>query len=217
VIDINSNPNNPIIGSRSFGNSPEMVISFGKKALEGYHDAHIITSLKHFPGHGDVSIDSHQDLPILYKSKKQLEQMELRPFKALSPFADTIMTAHIMIPSIDPFNCATLSPAILSILRNEMHYNGVIISDSLVMEGLLKNCPSIEHAALKALNAGCDLLILGGKQLIGTSEGFELSVEDVARIHHFLVQALQEGTLPEQRVNDALQRILSLKKRKLKF
>ncbi len=80
VVDINSNPKNPVIGSRSFGNTAEIVTTFGEMALQGYHKAGIITTLKHYPGHGDVEIDSHEDLPVVYKSKKQLEKLELVPF-----------------------------------------------------------------------------------------------------------------------------------------
>ncbi len=213
VVDINSNPQNPVIGSRSFGETPFIVISFAKRALLGYHKAGIITSLKHFPGHGDVGKDSHHELPILKKSKEELLKTELRPFKELASQADTIMTAHLLVPALDEKNCTTLSKSSLDILRNEMHFQGVIISDSLVMEALLQNSLSIEEAAIDAINAGCDLLILGGKQLIGTHADLELKVSDVQKIHQALLQAVQSGRLSEERLNDALNRVLQLKTR----
>lgn len=211
VVDVNSNPRNPVIGIRSFGDNPTTVISFATKSLLGYHRAGIITSLKHFPGHGDVAVDSHQDLPIILKSRKQLDAMELLPFSELVPHADTIMTAHVVVPSIDPVNCVTLSKDALDILRNEIGFQGVIISDSLVMEGLLKNCVSIDEGCIQALNAGCDILMLGGKQLVGAHENLELTVADVKRIHQTLVEAVKNGRVSEQCLDSAVQRILNLK------
>lgn len=211
VVDVNSNPRNPVIGIRSFGDNPEEVAAFGRLALEGYHKANIITSLKHFPGHGDVEIDSHKDLPVIEKSKEQLQQIELLPFSRLAAHADTIMTAHVLVPSIDPHHCATLSKPLLDIVRKEMHFEGVIISDSLVMAGLLKNCPSINEAALQAFNAGCDIILLGGRQLAGNDICLELTVADIQQIHRFLVNAVKKGRITETRLNAAVQRILALK------
>ena len=211
VVDVNCNPRNPVIGIRSFGSTTDIVIPFAEKAVHGYHRAEIITSLKHFPGHGDVEVDSHQDLPLIKKSKQQLQNVELLPFKELSSLADTVMTAHVVVPSIDPVNCATLSKNVLDILRDEICFEGVIISDSLVMEGLLKNCSSIDEAAIKALNAGCDILMLGGKQLVGAHANLELTVADVKRIHQSLVEAVKTGGISEKRLDEAVQRILNLK------
>lgn len=212
VVDIHMNPLNPVIGDRSFGNTATLVTAFAHNALIGYQKAHILTCLKHFPGHGDTQVDSHCDLPSLYKSKEQLLQAELLPFMALAPHTDTVMTAHLMIPSLDPVNCATLSQPILDILRKEIGFEGVIITDSLVMEGLLKNCRNIEEAALQALNAGCDLLTLGGKQLIGANAHLELSVKEIKQIHQSLVHAIDAGTLSQHRLDEAVNRILKLKK-----
>ncbi len=211
VVDINSNPQNPVIGSRSFGDSIEIVVPFARHAIQGYHKAGVITSLKHFPGHGDVEIDSHEDLPILLKSKEQLEKLELVPFFALAKEADTVMTAHIVVPSIDPLYSATLSKKVLDILRKE--FNGVIVTDSLVMEGVLKNCSSVEDAAILAINAGCDLLCFGGKQLI--DESLELTVKDLERIHKSLVDAVKSGQISQERLNASVQRILDLKSKYL--
>lgn len=213
VVDINNNPCNPVIGLRSFGDSSEIVTRFGKSCLLGYHRAGIITSLKHFPGHGDVDMDSHTDLPIINKTKEQLTSVEFAPFASLMAYADTIMTAHIMLPNIDPVNCATLSKNILDILSLEMSFKGVIISDSLVMEGLLKNSQSYEDAAIRAINAGCDMLILGGKQLIGAHTQLEMQVDDIIKIHQSLVTAVKNGVISSKRLDEAVQKILHLKEK----
>lgn len=211
VVDVNSNPRNPIIGIRAFGDSVGVVIPFAQRALQGYHEAGIIVSLKHFPGHGDVEVDSHFDLPIIKKSKQSLQEVELLPFSKLAAQSDTVMTAHILVPALDPNNCATLSKDILDILRKEMAFEGVIISDSLVMGGLLKNCGSVDEAAIRAFNAGCDVILLGGKQIMESQKDLELTVTDVERIHQSMVDAVKKGCISESRLNEAVHRILSLK------
>lgn len=209
VVDVNSNPNNPVIGIRSFGNTPEKVVAFGAKALKGYSKAGVLTSLKHYPGYGDVAVDPHEALPILKKSLSELEKEELVPFAKLNSRADTIMTAHILIPELDPERCATVSAKCLGYLRDTLHFKGVIIADSLVMEGVLND--RIENVAIEAFNAGCDILLLGGKLLGGL--GHELTLEDVKNVHAALVQAVKEGKISEKRLDNAVKRILTLKKK----
>lgn len=213
VVDVNSNPKNPVIGNRSFGKTAETVILFAKEALLGYKNKGMITSLKHFPGHGDVEVDSHKDLPILNKTKEELELLELLPFRTLAKDADTVMTAHLLVPTIDHENPATLSKKVLDILRTDIGFKGVIISDSLVMEGVLKRASSIEEVAIKALNAGCDILLLGGKQMNQGETSLELSVKDVAKVHEALIVAVKSGKVSEARVNEAVLRILQLKEK----
>ncbi len=213
VVDVNSNPRNPVIGIRSFGNTTETVVEFGRRALQGYHSAGVITCLKHFPGHGDVASDSHEALPVIRKTKEELEEVEFVPFRTLAPQADTIMTAHLLIPALDPDHCSTVSKKTLSHLR-EMGFEGVIISDSLVMEGVLKLCGSVDEAAIQALNAGCDILILGGKALVGTNST-ELTLKDIQRVHKSLVDAVKIGRIAEERLNDAVTRVLKLKEKYL--
>lgn len=213
VVDVNSNPRNSVIGARSFGKQPELVSALGKGALKGYKDAQIIATLKHFPGHGDTAIDSHEELPIIHKSKKELEQVELLPFAQLAPFADAIMTAHILVPALDGENCSTISEKTLNYLRNTIGFQGVIVSDSLVMEGVLNKCHTVDEAAILALKAGCDVLILGGKLIVGEHAGLELTIRDIQRIHGSIVKAVKSGRISEAMVNQAVQRILDLKKR----
>lgn len=215
VVDVNSNPQNPVIGARSFGDKPEIVLAFGEKALSGYRQAQIIATLKHFPGYGDVTVDPHKDLPIIHKSMEELEELELLPFAKLASSADAIMTAHILVPALDPENCSTLSEKTLHYLRETIGFEGVIVSDSLVMDGVTKKCHTVDEAAIQALIAGCDLLILGGKLLSGEHAGFELRVADVQRVHHSIIEAVKTGRISEARVNEATQRILNLKRRYL--
>lgn len=213
VIDINTNPRNPIIGLRAYGETPDIVLKFGRQALEGFKQAGIISCLKHFPGHGHVDVDSHEALPILNKSKKELEESDLIPFAQLAAQADTIMTAHILVPAIDSRHCSTLSKKTIDILRNDFSFNGVVITDSLVMDGLLENCLSVEEAAIQALNAGCDILLLGGKHLVGSHKHLELDVNHMQMIHKTIVEAVQSGRVTHQRLDQAVERILTLKQR----
>jgi len=214
VVDVNSNPRNPVIGIRSFGDSAAMVIAFGKKALEGYREAGTIACLKHFPGHGHVEVDSHLALPIVHKSKEELMRVELKPFAKLASQADMIMTAHLLMPALDPDNCSTLSKKTVDFLRKDLGFQGVIITDSLAMEGVLKKCGSVDEAAVQALNAGCDILMLGGRQLIGDSK-FELTVSDIRRIHQRLVDAVKSGQISEERLDQAVEKVLELKNKYL--
>lgn len=214
VVDVNNYSATPVIGIRSFGHSVNKVISFAKYTMLGFGRAGIMTSLKHFPGHGDVTADSHEDLPVLNKTKDQMEVLELLPFAELADQAEIIMTAHLMVPAFDANNCTTLSKDTLDYLRKDLGFEGVIMTDSLVMEGLLKNCESIDDAAIRAINAGCDILLLGGKQMVGSDpSNLELTPSDIQRIHNSLVQAVHEGIISQQRLDEAVQRILELKKR----
>ncbi len=214
VVDVKVEPRNPCISIRAFSADPEEVAAFGREALIGYQEAHVIPTLKHFPGHGDVTLDSHLELPIVNKPLRTLEQTELLPFKRLAPLSDMIMTAHLMVPALDPDHCSTVSKNTLDYLRNELHFKGVIITDSLVMQGVLKECGSIEEAAIQSLNAGVDLLLFGGRLLSGDSL-YELKASDIERIHHTIVQAIRQGRIAESRIDEALSRVLSLKEKYL--
>ena len=210
VVDINSNLRNPVIGLRAYDSTPEKVTQLAYGALRGFQRAHIIPTLKHFPGHGDVEVDSHYDLPIVSKSLAELLQVELYPYKQLLSQVEMVMTAHISLPLLDAQECATFSQPILSnLLRKELGFSGLIISDSLVMRGLLKSGITPKEAALKALEGGCDLLLLGGRELVGRHG--ELGLSDVREIHRFLVQAAESGKITEERIDYSVQKILHLK------
>ncbi len=214
VVDVNVHPRNPTIGLRSFGKTAEEVIVFANEMIEGFHEAGICMTLKHFPGHGDVQVDSHDTLPLVSKTRQELDQVELLPFAKLSAKADAVMTAHILVPALDASNCATFSSAIIGQLRQEIGFSGLVISDSLIMKGALAEGISVEEAAIKALNSGCDLLILGGK-LFHSCEQCELGFADVQRVHAAIVQAVKQGRLSEARIDEAVERSLCKKKQYL--
>lgn len=212
VVDINSNSENPIIGIRSFGSDPKSVALYGKYALKGYKRSGVISVLKHFPGHGDTTADSHEKLPVIKHDKAHLLQVELYPFATLASKADVIMTAHLFVPELDAENPATFSKKIISgLLRNELKFNGLIMTDSLVMQGIMDCCPTIEEAAIRSLEAGHDLILLGGKQLAEHQKGFELTVEDILKIHKAIVDAVRSGRIPQEQIDRSVQRILKLK------
>lgn len=213
VVDIYTQPANPIIGIRAFSSSPSEVARWGSCALRGYKRAGLIAALKHFPGHGDVKVDSHEALPIVNKKREVLEQVELYPFRSLAPQADVIMTAHLLVPALDT-QCVTFSRKVVhDLLRKDFNFQGVIMTDSLAMEGILSQCSSLEEAVLKSLEAGHDLVLLGGKQLLASQNGLEFGVDDVRRVHRFLVNAVRQGHLSEDRLNESVARILALKQK----
>ena len=213
VVDVYNNLNHPIIGIRSFSSDPKCVSRWGKLFLEGYRQVGILSALKHFPGHGDAQTDSHDDLPIIHKTRAELESTELLPFKTLCPQADLIMSAHLIVPALDPIHCATFSRSIIhDLLRTQWQFKGVIMTDSLVMEGALNQCSSIEEAVLKSLQAGHDLILLGGKQLNSTQNGKEMRLEDIKKIQTFLIQAIKKGMITEKDIDEKVHRILELKR-----
>ena len=163
VVDINNDPDNPVIGFRSFGEDKEKVIRFGLAYMKGIQDVGIMACAKHFPGHGDVHVDSHLDLPVINKSIEQLDSLELKPFRALfDAGVGGVMIAHLYIPSIDSTaNMATsLSKKnVTELLRRDLGYNGLTFTDALEMKGVSKFWPAGE-AAVQALIAGNDMLCL---------------------------------------------------------
>lgn len=212
VVDVNNNLNNPVIGIRSFGGDPKEVTHFAKQTLNGYRKVGMISVIKHFPGHGDTEVDSHEKIPVLKHSRKYLDEIELFPFNQLNNCADVMMTAHLNVPALDDENPITFSrKAIEGVLRKEWKYEGLIMTDSLVMQGIVEACPSIEEAAIRSIEAGHDIVLLGGKQLIDSQKGYELSSNDVLRIHQAIVSAVQSGRLSEERINASVKRILRLK------
>ncbi|MCE5316216.1 MAG: hypothetical protein LLG04_02480 [Parachlamydia sp.] len=212
VVDISLHPESSFMTKRTYGDDPATVTAFAEQALKGYQEAGIVAVLKHFPGCGDVFVDPHYNLPILTKSREELEKAEWIPFRKLAPLAKGIMTTHLMVPALDCQNCATLSHAITTgILREDWKYEGLILSDSLVMQGLLQQCPSIEEAAIRAIEAGCDLLILGGRQLMLQQNESELEADVILRIHQAIADAVRSGRLPLDRLDASVKRNLLLK------
>lgn len=215
VVDVNCNPDNPIIGERSFGDDPYLVTEFGRKSAQGFLDGGVLPCLKHFPGHGAVDVDSHTGLPIVEKSREEIEAVELYPFRELIQDAPAVMTAHILYPALDKKRCATLSSKIVrGLLRKTLGFEGVIITDSLTMEGVLQGERTLEEAALQAFEAGNDILLIGGRQL--NEEGARLPghlhVDQVVRVCQGFVHAVRSGRIPEERLDASVKRILSLKR-----
>lgn len=211
VVDVNNNSANPIIGIRSFGDEEDVVTAFGKEALEGYKEAGVIPCLKHFPGHGDVSVDSHSALPVVNKSYATLEEVELYPFKRLIKHAPVIMTAHLLFPQIDPNHCATLSSVFLqNILRESLDFQGVVITDSLMMQGVLKGHASLDEVVIKAFQAGNDIILIGGRDLQNQVDG-ETNINEIISAYWSLLNAVRKGEISEERLNRSVARILKLK------
>jgi beta-N-acetylhexosaminidase len=200
VADINTNPKNPVIGSRSFGDNEEQVSKFVTAMVRGHLTNGVQPCVKHFPGHGDTAVDSHFALPKVTTPIDTLRDREWRPFsKAFKSRCAMLMTAHILFPEIDPDYPATLSPKVLrKFLREELRYNRVIVSDDMEM-GAIADHYGAEDAPRLALQAGCDLLIYRS--------------EKTARAAHASLQkALAHGTLAPDIVLTAVERARALKR-----
>jgi beta-N-acetylhexosaminidase len=137
VVDVDTNPNNPVIGDRAFGEDPDLVGRLGAALIEGLQESGVAACAKHFPGHGDTELDSHLDLPVVVHPRSRLEDVEMRPFRAaVAAGAASIMTAHVLYPELDERLPATLSPKIVGLLREGLKYEGVIVSDDLEMNAM---------------------------------------------------------------------------------
>jgi len=162
VVDVNNNPDNPVIGTRSFGADPEAVASCSASMIKGMHKGGVLTCAKHFPGHGDTDVDSHKGLPRIPHSRDHLEKIEFVPFRrAIDSGVDAIMTGHLMLPALDPEFPATLSiPIVTDLLQKEWGFQGLVVTDALNMKALSEHY-STGEIAVKALLAGHDLLLYG--------------------------------------------------------
>lgn len=198
IADVDSNPLNPIIGKRSFGKDPELVAKMAAAQVEEMQTLNIIAVLKHFPGHGDTSTDTHTGAAIVNHDRSRLEQVEFLPFrKGIAAGADGIMTAHVQVPAITKSDLpATLSKEILTdILREEMKYEGLIITDALEMQAVSKFYTP-EEAVVKAFEAGADILLM------------PYSIETAYKA---MLDAVKSGRISEERLNSSVTRILRIK------
>ena len=204
VMDVNNNPLNPIIGVRSFGSNPLNVARLGTAMIHAFMEKGVYPSAKHFPGHGDTEVDSHSGLPIINVTRGRLESVEFPPFKAaITAGVPMVMTAHVLVPSLDERNPATLSSSILGILRTEMRFEGLIVTDSMGMEALKKE-RTMEEAAIEAFNAGADILLFGADRGHKETEHFDM--------YEALLDACRKGTITSGRLDEAVGRILNAKK-----
>lgn len=197
VADINNNPLNPIINVRSFGEAPELVGTMTAAYIRGMQDGGLMATAKHFPGHGDTETDSHASLPTLPFDRARLDAMELAPFRnAIDAGVMSVMTGHLSLPAIDPARPATLSrPIITGLLREELGFEGLIVTDGLNMAGITRG-REIGEIAVRALEAGVDQLLLTYAE---------------RRAHRAIMQAIAEGRLTEDRIDASLNRVLRAK------
>lgn len=205
VLDVNSNPDNPVIGDRSLSPEPSEVAKLGWSIVQGLRDGGTIPCGKHFPGHGDTAEDSHLELPVVGKEVAALKAVELPPFVyACRNQIESLMTAHVLYPFLDPSYPATLSHAIITnLLRQEIGYRGIIFGDDLEMRAISKSYP-IEEAVALSVNAGVDVL------LCCHETGNSVSAFD------FLQQQAEKNAQMKTRIEESYQRIKKLKQRSLK-
>jgi beta-glucosidase-like glycosyl hydrolase len=199
VADVNTNPNNPIIATRAFSDNAYQAAELAAAYVTAAESAGLRTTAKHFPGHGDTHQDSHDSLPSVPRSLEALEACELVPFRgAIDAGCSLVMTAHVAFPAIDASGVpATLSPVILQrLLREELGFRGVICSDSLLMAGVRDLFDTEEEMALAALNAGVDLL---------------LDIGQPSRVIDYLCECVDDGSLNEERAQEAFERVWQLK------
>jgi beta-glucosidase len=198
VVDVNNNPDNPVINVRAFGDRPETVRDLTTAFILGAKSYPILTTAKHFPGHGDTSTDSHLDLPILNHSASRLAEIELLPFQsAIANDVDSIMSAHLSIPVWDREYPATLSKEIITRqLRQNLGFSGLVVTDALIMGGITKYAP--EEIAVKAIEAGTDILLMPQDPEVAIAAIYE---------------AVQQGRLTEKRIFTSLDRIFQAKQK----
>jgi beta-N-acetylhexosaminidase len=203
--DVNSNPLNPIINTRSFGEDPKQVSDMVAANIAGAREFGLLTTAKHFPGHGDTSTDSHLSVPVVNADRAQLDSIDLPPFRAaIAAGVDAVMVAHLRVPALDPDpnHVATISPAIVTgLLKQQMGFKGLVVTDALIMSGLMKLFPeggsaAAGRAAVEAVKAGDDVLIIPS-DLNGSYTG--------------LLNAVRSGEIPESRINESVLKILRAK------
>ena len=179
VLDVDSNPANPIIGDRAFSASATEVAELGTAFVRGMRSTGVVPCGKHFPGHGDTDRDSHLELPVVHKNRTELDAVELVPFRAaIAEDVPMLMTAHVLYPALDRERPATLSPTILQgLLRGELGYRGIIVSDDLEMRALSDDC-AVPDAAIASLAAGCDWLLICNdfENTVRTAERLEAAI-----------------------------------------
>ncbi|WP_304451672.1 glycoside hydrolase family 3 protein [Nocardiopsis sp. YSL2] len=203
VADVNTDPDNPVIGIRSFGSDPDLVAEMAVAEAAAFAEGGVVSVVKHFPGHGDTDVDSHTGLPVIDLPRERWEQEHLPPFRAaVEADVDAIMTAHVLMPGLDSSDDpdpATLSPSIIGgILREELGYDGVVTTDALNMEGVRQRYDDGE-VAVRAVEAGVDQLLMP---------------PDPAAAVAALRTAVEEGRITEERVDESVLRVLTLKEKR---
>jgi beta-N-acetylhexosaminidase len=202
VLDVNSNPDNPVIGDRAFGSTPDVVSEMALVTAAGLQDNKVVACGKHFPGHGDTNADSHKELPVVQASRERLEVVEFPPFRrAVTAGIATMMTAHVLYKALDDQLPATLSSAVITnLLREDFQYNGVVLTDDLEMHAIVDHY-GVGDAGVRAVLAGCDVL------LICKDREREVSAFEA------IEQAVASGTISMERLNQSVARIQRVKQR----
>jgi beta-N-acetylhexosaminidase len=201
VLDVDSNPANPVIGDRAFGSHPERVGRLGAAFVRGMQGAGVGACGKHFPGHGDTAVDSHHDLPTVEHDLERLRRVEWPPFAAaIEAGVDAIMTAHVSVPALDPDHPGTLSPEVLGRLRDELGFQGVIVSDDIEMKAVADRYTPAEIAEL-GLAAGVDCFLACRH------------AERVLALHRGIVDGVERGAIERSRLLDAEARVLAWRQR----
>jgi beta-N-acetylhexosaminidase len=203
VLDVNTNPSNPVIGDRALADTAAKVAELGAIIIRAMQAEGVAACGKHFPGHGDTSVDSHLALPIVEHPPERLREVELVPFRAaIAADVATVMTAHVLAPALDEKHPATLSADVITgLLRNELRYGGVILSDDLEMKAIASDY-AVPAAAVMAIKAGCDgVLVCSG------------DIDAQAACLEALIHAVEEGDVPRARVDAALVRQQRAKER----
>lgn len=201
VLDVNSEPANPVIGTRSFGDSPSLVAEMGVAVIAGFRDGDILATAKHFPGHGGSEVDSHLDLPVIRHSRRLLDSVDLVPFReAIAHGIDMIMTAHAVYPALaNDRLLATVSHQILTdLLRRQMGFEGLVITDALVMQAIAGRY-SLAEAAVLSIKAGVDVVLVLG------------TLDEQVQVCDEILRAVKEGEVSETVVEDSVARILGAK------
>jgi beta-N-acetylhexosaminidase len=204
VGDVNNNPSNPVINVRSYSENPDTVAEYVNEAIRGYSEAMMMTSIKHFPGHGDTSVDSHIGLPKIDYDEKRLMEVELKPFiRAITQDAPGIMASHVQFTYYDQLLPTSISEKIITgLLREKLGFNGLVVTDSLTMDAVFKNF-SLEEIVLYGFNSGCDMLLLCGARDIAMQEKF----------YNIALQYAKEGRIKPERINASVERILRFKEK----
>ncbi|MCQ2487648.1 MAG: glycoside hydrolase family 3 protein [Clostridia bacterium] len=198
VADVNTNPDNPVIGKRAFSADPKTAAKFVSSAIKGFHDANIMTSIKHFPGHGDTQTDTHKGYAETQKTWDEIKNCEMIPFiKGIDAGTDMVMVAHIAAPKVTGDDTpATLSYTLITEkLRNELGFKGVVITDGMKMGAIAQQYDAAD-AAVKAIEAGIDIILLP---------------ENYIEAYNGVLTAVQNGTITEERIDESVMRILHLK------
>jgi len=204
ILDLDTNPQNPVIGERAFGSRPDLAARLGVAFFKGLEAQGVVAVGKHFPGHGETSADSHQVLPVVPHGWSRLEEVELHPFsEAVKAGIPALMTAHVLYPALDPDHPATLSRAILTdLLRGGLGFDGLLVSDDLEM-GAIASRYSTAEAAVRFIEAGGDLLLICHR--------YERQLEAMEA----LTRAVEAGRIQEERVEGSLRRVIRAKERYL--